>query len=434
VRTLFLVLTEFHLTSLGCIRPPTWERDVGGSVRLFLRRSIASIACAAVLCAVLPTAPAFADYRGRQSELQNLIEQKRRQIHEAEAKERDLVSRILASDARKADLQRQLDAILAQLADARAQLGALESRIDLLSVSLQKKTRELEQTLAALETQQKILDARVAEIYVNAPSQLSYSYDSLSGLGDLVAANEYQASVVRSDQRLVSDIQKTKESIQQQRADISERQQVLQVDRDAAAREAARIAAARAARAAAQYQVQREIDYKEGLLREVRSQKEAYKRALDSYIAESDTIAEFLRGKQRGQGVIQGQGGYLRWPVSGRITSGYGWRTHPIYGYRSLHTGIDIGSPSGTTVKAARYGTVLYTGYKGAYGLVVILDHGKSLATMYAHLSKVYVRPGDRVKTLGSVGAVGSTGWSTGPHLHFEVRVDGEPSNPIRWL
>lgn len=406
----------------------------GGSVRLFLRRSIVSITCFAVLCVVLPSVPAFASYSGRQSELQSLIEQKRRQIREAEAKERDLVARIQSSDARKADLQRQLDAILAQLADARAQLGALETRIDRLSVSLQKKTRELEQTLAALETQQKILDTRVAEIYVSAPSQLSYSYDVLSGLDDLVAANEYQASVVRSDQRLVRDIEKTKDSIQRQRAEISERQRALQVDRDAAAREAARISAARAARASAQREVQHEIDVKEGLLKEVRNQKAAYKRALDSYIAESNSIAAFLRGKQRGQGVIQGQGGYLRWPVSGRITSGYGWRTHPIYGYRSLHTGIDIASPTGTTVKAARYGTVLDTGYKGAYGLVVIIDHGKSLATMYCHLSKVYVRPGQRVKTLGSVAAVGSTGWSTGPHLHFEVRVNGEPQNPIRWL
>jgi murein DD-endopeptidase MepM/ murein hydrolase activator NlpD len=169
-------------------------------------------------------------------------------------------------------------------------------------------------------------------------------------------------------------------------------------------------------------------------LRRVRTEKAAYAAALQSYLSESNSIADLLRRAQRGQRVIQGQGGYLKWPVSGRVTSEYGWRTHPVYGYRSFHTGIDVAAPSGTTVKAARAGEVLYVGYKGAFGLIVLIDHGNSVATMYAHLSRSYVSAGDAVSTLGSVGAVGCTGWCTGPHVHFEVRSGGEPQNPRLWL
>src|SRR5437763_543164 len=145
-------------------------------------------------------------------------------------------------------------------------------------------------------------------------------------------------------------------------------------------------------------------------------------------------LSAIVRGAQRGQRVIQGVGGYLKWPVSGPITSPFGWRTHPVYGYRSFHTGIDIGVPMGTTVKAARYGKVIYTGWNGAFGLVVIIDHGNSLATMYAHLSRVFVSSGQAVRTLQSIAASGSTGWSTGPHLHFQVDLQGQPVNPMSWL
>ena len=88
----------------------------------------------------------------------------------------------------------------------------------------------------------------------------------------------------------------------------------------------------------------------------------------------------------------------------------------------------------GTTVKAARYGRVIYTGWNGAFGLVVIIDHGNSLATMYAHLSRVFVSAGQRVGTLQPIAASGNTGVSTGPHLHFQVDLQGTPVNPLNWL
>lgn len=398
------------------------------------RTGLFFVLVAGLICALLPAAPAGAYHRDRQRELERLIAQKQEAIRQAEAKERDLLARLNASDARRDQLERQLSSIGGRLARARARLSLVEARLDTVQAQLRVNTARLEQTLAQLQHFTTVLNTRVAEIYMDAPTRYQTAFDAVRNIGDLVAASEYTASVIRADEELVAAVRRTKASLQAQRADIAAKQARLQADRAEAAKEAQRITGIHTEHANARAAVQREINYREHLLSQVRDQKAAYRRAIASYQAESESISDFLRGAQRGQQVIQGKGGWLKWPVSGRISSGYGWRTHPIYGYRSFHTGIDVAAPSGTTVKAARRGTVLYTGYRGAYGLIVLIDHGSSVATLYAHLSRSYVRAGERVDTLERVAAVGSTGWSTGPHLHFEVRVNGEHTNPMKWL
>lgn len=378
--------------------------------------------------------PAGAYHRERQQELDELIDQKRDQIRATQERERDLLEAINESDARRATLERQLGIIDDELAVAQNELAAIEARLTTVTIQLRLKTLELEQTLGLLADQTDELTVAVQYLYKDAAAGFAASLRAAKDFDDFVAASEYQASIVRSNQEAVARVEATKTIIEMQRADIESRRAALETDRRAADAETARIAKIRASRAGAREAVQHEIAYKEILLAQVRSQKAAYKNALDSYIEESERIAAFLRGAQRGQQAIQGRGGYLKWPVSGRITSPYGWRTHPVYGYRSFHTGIDIGASSGTTVRAARKGEVIYTGWNGAYGLVVIIDHGNALATMYCHLSRTYVREGEWVSTQESVAAVGSTGWSTGPHLHFEVRVNGSHQNPMQWL
>jgi murein DD-endopeptidase MepM/ murein hydrolase activator NlpD len=122
------------------------------------------------------------------------------------------------------------------------------------------------------------------------------------------------------------------------------------------------------------------------------------------------------------------------WPAAGPVTSGFGWRTHPISGTRRFHAGIDIGAPAGAPVRAAGAGVVAAAGWRGGYGLTVEVDHGEGVTTLYAHLSSIAVRPGEPVATGQQLGAVGSTGASTGPHLHFEVRVQDSPVDPAGWL
>lgn len=121
------------------------------------------------------------------------------------------------------------------------------------------------------------------------------------------------------------------------------------------------------------------------------------------------------------------------WPVYGRISSTYGWRVHPIYNRRSFHTGVDIAAPKGTPIFSATSGIVKYAGEYGGYGLAVIVDYGK-YEIVYGHMSKVCVYKGQSVKKGELLGRVGSTGVSTGPHLHFEVRINGRHTNPMAYL
>ena len=126
--------------------------------------------------------------------------------------------------------------------------------------------------------------------------------------------------------------------------------------------------------------------------------------------------------------------GSFTYPVKARITSPYGPRRHPIFGVRSMHSGIDLAAPRGTSIKASEGGLVIYAGWYGGYGRVVIVDHSKGYTTLYAHLDKIDVKVGERIKQGKVVGREGATGYATGPHLHFEVRSKGKPQNPTLYL
>jgi murein DD-endopeptidase MepM/ murein hydrolase activator NlpD len=128
----------------------------------------------------------------------------------------------------------------------------------------------------------------------------------------------------------------------------------------------------------------------------------------------------------------------MRWPAPGRLTSRYGYRDHPIYGDRRFHSGIDIGGGQGARVSAADGGIVTYAGYAGGYGTLVVISHrtvdGQDLSTAYAHMGVLTVSEGQSVRRGDKVGEIGNEGNSTGPHLHFEVRLGGETRDPLDYV
>ena len=147
-------------------------------------------------------------------------------------------------------------------------------------------------------------------------------------------------------------------------------------------------------------------------------------------------IAAQQAAQRRAQGIV-GQAsapGTLSWPVSGTITSPFGWRRNPFGGGMEMHPGLDIAAPTGTTVTAAGAGTVISAGWYGGYGNYILIDEGGGMATGYGHLSQIFVSAGQQVQRGQAIGAVGSTGASTGPHLHFEVRINGKPTDPAAYL
>jgi murein DD-endopeptidase MepM/ murein hydrolase activator NlpD len=126
--------------------------------------------------------------------------------------------------------------------------------------------------------------------------------------------------------------------------------------------------------------------------------------------------------------------GQMMYPVVAPITSPFGYRTHPILGYQKFHSGMDFGADYGTIIYAADSGNVVFAGWYGGYGNAVIIEHGNGISSLYAHTTEVYVNEGQAIQKGQPIAAVGSTGFSTGPHLHFEVRINGEPVDPAQYL
>lgn len=383
----------------------------------------------------LPAVPAQAYHRQRQGELERLIEQNRAKVESAKRAERSLVSQINDSDKRREVLESQVKVADTELGRAREELARIASRLSVLDAKVEAKTNELEEMLGDLYAQQRIMSDRIADFYMNAPSRLGMSAGAVD-IADIIDIQSFAISVMDADRDVGQRLLEQKDAVAERRAEIQLAQEEVASQHARQEELTQKLATVRSRRAAAVRSVEQEITLKESLLGKVKDRRAEYERVIRSYEQESAKIEAFLRsqGSRSTGGVVRGKGGWLVWPVTGRITSPYGWRIHPIYKTRSFHTGIDIGAGSGTPVDAARTGRVIDAGYRGAYGLAVLVDHGGGIATFYAHMSSIKVSVGQQVNTGDTVGLVGSTGYSTGPHLHLEVRVDGKYTNPMEWL
>ncbi|NEQ95350.1 MAG: peptidoglycan DD-metalloendopeptidase family protein [Cyanothece sp. SIO2G6] len=171
-----------------------------------------------------------------------------------------------------------------------------------------------------------------------------------------------------------------------------------------------------------------------GLVTRLKQDQQALEAAESQLERDSRNITILIQQRiATAQGPVQGTGQMI-FPVNAALTSGFGPRIHPILGYRRFHAGIDFGASTGTPIWAADSGRVIFAGWYGGYGRSVIINHGGGLTTLYAHTSQVYVTEGQMVQRGQAIAAVGSTGLSTGPHLHFEVRQNGNPVNPLGYL
>jgi murein DD-endopeptidase MepM/ murein hydrolase activator NlpD len=179
-------------------------------------------------------------------------------------------------------------------------------------------------------------------------------------------------------------------------------------------------------------QIDLEIQSTAATLEDLTAAREQYEAAVAALEAESARIQGLIQGTgSTGSGQI---GGELFWPTDGPIVSGFGYRTHPIYGTTRFHSGVDIDGACSQPIFAAEDGAVLSAGSNGGYGLATVIDHGNGLSTLYGHQSSLGVSSGQRVGRGEQIGLVGTTGLSTGCHLHFEVRVNGEPVDPVPYL
>ena len=182
--------------------------------------------------------------------------------------------------------------------------------------------------------------------------------------------------------------------------------------------------------------IKRAIAKNENMINKLRTDRAAYQKAERELAKQSASIGTYINKTAKDTNV-QVASGFIK-PIQGRITSPFGWRTHPIFNSRSFHSGIDIGGPNYGEIKASNSGKVIYSGWYGGYGKVVIIEHGmvngKPITTLYAHMSTILVSNGQKVTKGQVIGKEGTTGYSTGPHCHFEVRVNGQPNNPLNYI
>ncbi len=308
-----------------------------------------------------------------------------------------------------------------QAQQARNRSDQARARLDEVRATLRRVREELEKTELELEGHRGVMSERLVALYeAGQPSYLEVVLNATS-FEDFTNRAEFSRRIARQDQTLLDTLVETEERLVSQRATL----EVKHIEAE---------------------ELQQEVDRQRRLAEEAEREAEALvsrfredRRAAEADYAALQQAERDIEALVRSQGSRGGSGvsssgttvaGLLR-PVQGRITSGYGWRTHPIFGTRRFHNGVDIAAPTGTPIKAADCGRVIHAGWRGGYGLTVVVDHGGGLQTLYAHCSKLHVRRGQNVSRGQTIAAVGSTGWSTGPHLHWTVYRNGSTVNPL---
>ena len=182
--------------------------------------------------------------------------------------------------------------------------------------------------------------------------------------------------------------------------------------------------------------IQQEINQNQSMINKLKTNRIAYERSERELERQSASLQSMLSAYSNST-VVASKTGFMK-PIGGPITSPFGTRIHPIFKSRSFHSGVDIGGPNYGSIKASNSGKVIYTGWYGGYGKVVIIDHGlvggRPTTTLYAHMSSIKVNNGQNVSKGQVIGLEGTTGYSTGPHCHFEVRINGKPNNPMNYI
>lgn len=317
-------------------------------------------------------------------------------------------------------LNSEIKNLEAKINDTQAQINALDGDIGATQQKINQALAELDQLEADMNTQNNNLNTRLRTMYKNGSVGFIDVLLGSSGISDLMTNMDRVQRIYDSDKDALEALQDQHKIIDAQKqhllglqADLKQKQNDQKVQKQS-------LSASKS-----------EVTEKKT---EVAQDNKALEEQLDDLNKEANAIkAEILALQSKGTTY---SGGIMAWPVPGvtRISSEFGYRIHPILKIKKLHTGMDIAAPSGTTVVAANPGTVIKAGYNSSYGYMVMIDHGGGIVTLYAHNSKLLVSAGDVVSRGQAISKSGSTGDSTGPHVHFEVRVNGEYKNPRDWL
>jgi murein DD-endopeptidase MepM/ murein hydrolase activator NlpD len=332
-------------------------------------------------------------------------------------------ARIRSLEAKVGDVSLHLGTLEADLSLHQRRLNALNTLFELQSA----RYRYLQRQYAAAAATR---DRRLVEIYESdTPSTLDVVLGARS-VQDAIDQVQYLSEIAEQDRRVANQVAYARAQVKASRAKTKKLRSTVQGETAVIAARTAQTRAVRDELVGAKSDLSANRQKKLVDLSQLTASERAEASEIDSLQASSAALANRIRAAQAhnsGPPTTASSAG-LVWPVSGPITSPFGWR------WGRMHQGIDIGVPYGTPIHAAAAGTIIYCGWEEGYGNLTVIDHGGNLATAYGHQSSIAVGCGAYVQQGDVIGYVGCTGHCTGPHLHFEVRVDGNPVDPLGYL
>jgi len=384
----------------------------------------------AVIVSLLVAAPAGADLGSDLSEIQDQIDDLESAIAAAEGARTDFLTTLLETARRLEAVAQELILAEQRLADTESSIAATEALLIDLVEQMDVRQGLILQLRADVGRERQAAVTRAVTVYMSAHADASARFaggDDPNAAVGIVYADRVQTV---ADQVIAEyELHRFQEEQEVGRLEVEELEAEAQ-------REALRIqqaegeviAAEVAARAA---EVETRLAEQKALLARMEREIAHFEGEIADLAREEDLIRALIAQEQSGDGEAPG---LLLRPVPGGISSGFGWRIHPIYGNSRLHTGWDMNASCGEPIVAGAAGRVFFSGWKGGYGNTVMIDHGGGLATLYAHQSATGVVYDEQVVTGQVIGWIGTTGTSTACHLHWEVRVNGIPTDPSPWV
>ena len=352
-----------------------------------------------------------ASIQAKQAELESIHQQ----LYNKDM-ERENAKKVVASATdRLIEAQSQLSVAQNELATVEEEREDLEQQIDSNTVAIDKKKDQVKQRV-------NVYRGRLRDIYING--QINY-LDVLLGAKDF---SDFSSRMYLLKRVIASDISLL-EDLKKKRAELEANQEILESNM-------AKIKVVHSEVSSKQQLVAQKTSEREAAYNDALAEQERLDEEYNELMATSERIANMIRNLESG-GTISSSSivssGYA-WPIAGEITSPFGWRVHPVFGTEKFHTGLDIAADYGDPIVASNSGTVIYADWMGGYGNAVMIDHGGGIVTLYGHNSSLAVYDGQQVAKGQIIAYAGSTGYSTGPHCHFEVRIHGEVTDPLDYL
>lgn len=353
--------------------------------------------------------PAFAD---KLTEVQN-------QKKTVDKKISDLNKEKKSQEQKLKSVKEQKEEIEAAQKQEQQKYDKLVSEIEELKRSIAELDKSIEASEKEYNEKLELLKVRLRVMYENS----DYTYiDTLAqskSVIDFFERLELMSTISKKDKEIVESIKQAKQDIEYKKQLVVGQKEQVQLKADESLKTIGNLSATRAS-----------LDDQ---IKEINTRLKKIEQEEDKLISQSNALVNQIKNLQKSGSYA---GGSMTWPCpsSKTISSYYGNRLHPILKKYKMHTGIDISANQGASIVAANKGTVIMAGWQSGYGYTVVVDHGGGITTLYAHCSKILVSVGQSVKAGETIAKVGSTGMSTGPHLHFEVRKNGATTNPLNYV